>query len=456
MGLFDKIKDLIDRRNEEYYEDEFDEEDELDEDEDDYPEPADLDEPPYSFVDAMRAAAKGNEEKIRDYLKFKPEYAHCRDWDGNTLLHRAALFAQPGVTRLLLEQKAEVNLRYKEKTPLHYLVGTDSTWVKSKMGENALPGHAARQLKTAELLIERGAALDAVDDKGETPLHTAARVGQSELTDLLLRQGAPVDIRAAPPNAPKTARTPLLIVARHNKNRKILEFLLEKGADPNAMDEDPGYTALHYLAAAPHYDNPAKEKLLAACAQSLLKAGAKPDIHSPARDYTPLHLAAANNHVILAEVLLARKADVNARGDKGMTPMSIAASKGSVDMVECLLKHGVDLHVSRALYHAAYCKQTDRVLKLLVERGADINRPDENGVPPLFAAISANSLHNVKFLIEHGADPRVHPPGRTVMQHAFANWGAIEAMPEKDKAKYADDAKGIIELLGGFKSLQKK
>jgi ankyrin repeat protein len=450
MGLFDKFKNFVDRRGQETYEEEDDEEIyQAEEDEGDYPAPSDLDQPPaYTFMDAMRASAQGNLQRVSEYLRFNAGYVRCRDWDNNTLLHRAALFARAEVVKLLLDNGAEVNLRYKEKTPLHYAVATDAAWVKANKREETWENHKQQQYATARLLLEHGAALDAADDKGETPLHTAARLGLAELSGLLLEHGAAVDLVAG-----TVARTPLLVVARHTKNPKIIKFLLDKGANPDGQDQDPGYTALHYLAVAPHYPEAEKEKLLAGIAQLLLKHGANPNSRTPKQN-TPLHMAAANNHLALAEVLLDNRADINAIGDRDMSPMGIAASNGSVEMVELLLKRGVDLYASRALYHAAYCKRSDAVLKLLVERGAEINRPDSQGITPIFAAISANSMKNVKFLLDHGADTKIHPPGRTVLQHAFANWGAIEAMPEKERAKYADDARDIIQILGGFDGLK--
>ncbi len=44
---------------------------------------------------------------------------------------------------------------------------------------------------------------------------------------------------------------------------------------------------------------------------------------------TPLHLAALNDHVDVAELLLAAKADVNARNELGNTPLKTAAQKST-------------------------------------------------------------------------------------------------------------------------------
>lgn len=56
----------------------------------------------------------------------------------------------------------------------------------------------------------------------------------------------------------------------------------------------------------------------------------------------PLHLAAAAGHRSVAELLLRYGADVNARGDQGMTPLHAAALNGNCDVADLLLKRGAN------------------------------------------------------------------------------------------------------------------
>ncbi|MBV9463581.1 MAG: ankyrin repeat domain-containing protein [Verrucomicrobiae bacterium] len=55
-------------------------------------------------------------------------------------------------------------------------------------------------------------------------------------------------------------------------------------------------------------------------------------------DLTPLHLAVLHNHADVAEYLLTRGADVNARTSTGITPLHEAAQNGNKGIVELLLK----------------------------------------------------------------------------------------------------------------------
>ncbi len=462
MGLFDKIKDFIDqKRGYEYEEDDYDEEDEREDAEKTGISPEDVDDPPqYTFLKALHAASLGDVATIRSYLTFNPAYAQCRDWEDNTLLHRAAEYAQAEVVELLLQHEADPNALYKDHPPLHCAIGTTPNWVKTKKSSMTYAQHQKTRLNTLTALIKHGADLSTVNDKGENPLHLAVRLGHGELLSFLLKQGMDVDVPTAVPDVPESpfnGRTPLLQAARYNKNKKLIQFLLEHGANPNAQDHTPGYTALHYLSATPLQDSPDKEKVLAEIAQMLLTYKANPNIKAAQKhNQAPLHLAAMNNHALLTEVLLKGGADVNQPADKGATAIGIAAKQGALEMLDCLLQYGVDMVSTRALFYAAMCQKTTDVMQLLIDKGADINQPDEHKVTAIFSAISANAYENVKFLLDKGIDTRLHPPGLTVSQHAFANWGAIESIPEgKRDPEMAENAKKIIEALGGFDSLKK-
>jgi hypothetical protein len=52
---------------------------------------------------------------------------------------------------------------------------------------------------------------------------------------------------------------------------------------------------------------------------------------------TPLHIAAFNDRIDVAKLLIADKADVNAQANNGATPLHLAAAKGNKDIVELLL-----------------------------------------------------------------------------------------------------------------------
>ena len=89
--------------------------------------------------------------------------------------------------------------------------------------------------RMVELLIARGASLDAVGSLG-TPLHMAAQSGYVEMLAFLLKHGARIDQRD------RLGNTPLLIAAGSGQTRAV-GFLLDAGADPNPKN-DLGFTPL--------------------------------------------------------------------------------------------------------------------------------------------------------------------------------------------------------------------
>ena len=59
---------------------------------------------------------------------------------------------------------------------------------------------------------------------------------------------------------------------------------------------------------------------------------------------TPLHWRRLNGHKDVAELLLANKADVNAKDNDGETPLHMAAFKGHKDVAELLLANKADVN----------------------------------------------------------------------------------------------------------------
>ena len=55
---------------------------------------------------------------------------------------------------------------------------------------------------------------------------------------------------------------------------------------------------------------------------------------------TPLHWAAYEDHKEVVELLLAYKAEVNAKGNEGSTPLHLAAVEGHKEVADLLRQHG--------------------------------------------------------------------------------------------------------------------
>ena len=80
--------------------------------------------------------------------------------------------------------------------------------------------------------------------------------------------------------------------------------------------------------------------------------------------FTPLHAAAAAGHKDVAELLLASKAEVNAKAGDGATPLHAAALEGHRDVVELLLTNKAEVNArdgeGETALHLAAARATSR------------------------------------------------------------------------------------------------
>jgi len=122
--------------------------------------------------------------------------------------------------------------------------------------------------------------------------------------------------------------------------------------------------------------------------------------------FTPLHFAAIKGQAELVQLLLARKADVEAQTSSGSTALNLAARNGQKVVVELLLANKASINTTdnngwTPLHTAAALDRKD-VVELLLMRGADANAKDRSGMTPLRRA-TANKHPDIAQLIrQHG------------------------------------------------------
>lgn len=153
-------------------------------------------------------------------------------------LQKAARKGDADRVRKLLDAGADVNLRNANKGCLQY---TPLHWA-------AYYGH----LEIAEILISRGADLDAEDSAYSTPLYLAAEEGYPKVVEFLISKGAKVNVKSS-----RSGYTPLhraawgpVAMRKHLGGRTVSEaelnenyleivgMLLEKGAKVDILDND--------------------------------------------------------------------------------------------------------------------------------------------------------------------------------------------------------------------------
>ncbi len=88
------------------------------------------------------------------------------------------------------------------------------------------------RLDVLTFLLDRGYPINSASPKGFTLLHWAAHTGRFDFVKMLVEKGAEVDIRTG------AGFTPLMVAISHPDDNilEIVRYLVEHGANPNAMD----------------------------------------------------------------------------------------------------------------------------------------------------------------------------------------------------------------------------
>lgn len=197
---------------------------------------------------------------------------------------------------------------------------------------------AAGDEERVALLIDKKADVNKRDGLGHLPLGLAASMRKTNLMGPLLKAGALVD---ASDGDEMTA----LAHAINANHVPSIELLAKSGADIEKGTK-AGYTALELALV--------DGKFFAA--KALIDAGAKVDTASGPEQVTPLMVLATllqpqqrlnqismgPTPLVLAEELLKRKVDVNARSKDGVTALMIAAGHNNAPMIGLLLRAGAD------------------------------------------------------------------------------------------------------------------
>jgi ankyrin repeat protein len=154
------------------------------------------------------------------------------------------------------------------------------------------------------------------------------------------------------------------------------------------------------------------------------------------------------------KTLLAKGADVNAKGNIGVTALMSAARSGNLEVVKFLIDKGADVNAKdkygqTALTWAAMLGKIEAV-KLLIDKRADVNAVDIGGRTVLMASAESGNLNVVKVLIDKGAD--VNGKGKdsqTALMEA-SKWGepdVVKLLIEKWADVDAGDADGRTALM---------
>jgi ankyrin repeat protein len=382
------------------------------------------------------AAARGHLEATKVLIDNGAD-VHVVDENKETALHWACDNGSEDIISLLIDAGCDVNItdRYS-MTPL-------SICLIRKENEPEL----------VRLLLQKGASANVADDQGCTYLHSVENV-ESALE--LVKYGA--DINAQ--NVYK--ETPLYNLSFYG-HFDCAKALLQNGADPNIV-ANGGWTPLHIAAAEDNLD----------FVEELIKW--KVDVNAASsRNIIPLHLAALNGHLQIVTKLLENGSlidmpiidlpDINysvphfVKRDSisdGFTPLAIAASNQHVEVCKLLVSHGADCDgisslpleivelkstkkmrdwpcndilelvrsnnlseiknvsdvdcrsatdlVGWSALHHSVAKNLYEMSCELINKGVSVNSLDKYRRTPLSVAAARNNVRMLRLLIDNGAD----------------------------------------------------
>jgi len=223
-------------------------------------------------------------------------------------------------------------------------------------------------INAAQLLLEKGAEINWVDEHGRTPLYIACNQGKVDAVRLLLDKGAEVD-RSAKVGASA------LIVACCKGHADVAQLLIDSGANVNQADDR---MLLRIVCENDHVD----------VARLLIDKGANVN-QTDIDGMTLLNIACQNGHVNVAQLLLEKGAEVNLTDKSGVTPLWVACANDYPDMARLLLEKGADVNWVHScngftpLHIACQNNNSIDMVQLLIDNNANINCLTKEGQRPI-------------------------------------------------------------------------
>jgi ankyrin repeat protein len=297
---------------------------------------------------ALHYAAKNNNKEMVDFLlengantDEKAFYTGAGFAEYSTIIHSAVLNDWLDVLDKCIKEGINVNCkvsksRYKkDATPLLYAVESN-------------------KLKAAQYLIEHGADVNAFELwTGYTPLVTAIRNGNTELFDLLMKNGANVSIPT-----PTLNGFPIYHCF-HTENEKAGHHFAK------AIITNNSYFPPNTKEGSVIFDEMYKKLYL-----ERVKAKSTSLFEKDVPDLTPLHECARLGWTDLCEILIDKGADVNAKSSKAYSPIQKAVQNKKYVTAKLLIQKGADPNLKNSSGQNAFDiakEMSDKKMKLILK-----------------------------------------------------------------------------------------
>ncbi len=284
--------------------------------------------------------------------------------------------------------------------PGTYISDSDINPTQKNEGPFSFRSLDSEQYDMVQTILDHDADIDAKDSSGLTA--TARAIGNENggILTLLLDRGANIDVRLDGDDYVEFGEfsvslcggVSLVHIAASNERRvDIMQFLLDRGADVNAL-HTYGESPLHVAA---NYSNP----IILDC---LIDYGALLDV-ADGNSYTPLLSAVIQGKMEAIKALIKRGARLDITDSLGRSPLHIASEQYRPDVVRVVLAaQGVDVvdvkgrtplhyayfqsasvpvHVDRSVHESRRVAIAD-VIRQLIEGGVSETMTDADGRIP--------------------------------------------------------------------------
>jgi len=366
-------------------------------------------------MNAWDSARDGKYEILEYVLKSDPSHANRKDDNDVTPLCYAVIGRKPASAKLLIRHGAKVNVPSKTSTPIIFA---------------AMEG----DIEMVELLLEAKAKVMHYNKHGLSPLHAAVT---AECIPLIKRfvEYKPSTLNYSTPSV----GTPLHLACAGSCVPAV-QTLLELGADVSIPLSDSGRTAVH---SAVESGNIA---ILKALLEGIRDQTEVLDI-ADSNGMTALNMASYCGYTEMVKELL----DAGASIDKGTTDdnttsLCLACQEGKLDTIKLLIERGANVNHktdlgSTPLHSAAACIAPSRVevLEYMLSKGALPDVQDTKGnTPSHFAAFRGNGDF-IPILLEAGADAAVkNEEGKTATEE-------FEKVREQAAADRAQELEAMMQ-----------
>ncbi len=328
----------------------------------------------------MAYVSRAGNKAVIDYMAKEGILLNEVDHRGNGLLFHAARTVDSGLLSYLKDLGAP-NME------------------KGKENENAFhfaSHNTSLSIEFCEYLQRMGQDPSLVSTEGKSALHNLAwRHADKEVFDYFLNSGIDVNIKD------QNGQTALMNAASRNK-LEIVEFLIKRGADVQLKDIERNTAIMNAI-----------KTNSAEVAQLLLEKGSDPNVrdkHGNGLIHHLVHSSSSGNveeAMKKLDLLLRTNTSLSDTNAEGQNALHIAATKDNVELITKLIPLIEDPNLKdknglSALHHAAMKASNPEILRILVERGADIHLKTDFEESPYELALEnelmKKSLDSLKFL----------------------------------------------------------